>query len=214
MEPYRIVLADDHLLFRKGVRRLIEDVSDMEVIGEASDGLELLNLLNELTPDLAIVDISMPNLRGIEAAREIIVHHPGIRVLVLTMHKSKEYLYHSILAGAQGYLLKEDSDEELFLAIETIRKGGTYITRALAGEMAEDLSQVYGGKGEIVRELLTTREREVLKLIAEGKSSGEIGNLLFISTRTVEHHRANIMKKLKTKRSADLIRYALERGIV
>lgn len=214
MEPYRIVLADDHLLFRKGVRRLIEDVSDMEVIGEASDGLELLNLLNELTPDLAIVDISMPNLRGIEAAREIIVRHPGTKVLVLTMHKSKEYLYHSILAGAQGYLLKEDSDLELFSAIETIRNGGTYITRALAGEMAEDLSQVYGGKGEIVRELLTLREREVLKLIAEGKSSAEIGNLLFISTRTVEHHRANIMKKLKAKRSADLIRYALERGIV
>ena len=214
MEPYRIVLADDHLLFRKGVRRLIEDMSDMEVIGEASDGLELLNLLNELTPDLAIVDISMPNLRGIEAAREIVVRHPCTKVLVLTMHKSKEYLYHSILAGAQGYLLKEDSDLELFSAIETIRNGGTYITRALAGEMAEDLSQVYGGKGEIVRELLTLREREVLKLIAEGKSSGEIGNLLFISTRTVEHHRANIMKKLKAKRSADLIRYAFERGIV
>ena len=214
MEPYRIVLADDHLLFRKGIRRLIEDTSDMEVIGEASDGLELLNLLKELTPDLVIVDISMPNLRGIEAAREIIAHHPATRVLVLTMHKSKEYLYHSILAGAQGYLLKEDSDDELFSAIDTIRNGGTYVTRALAGEMAQDLSQVYGGKGEIVRELLTTREKEVLKLIAEGKSSGEIGNLLFISTRTVEHHRANIMKKLNAKRSADLIRYALERGIV
>jgi DNA-binding NarL/FixJ family response regulator len=214
VEPYRIVLADDHLLFRKGVRRLIEDMSDMEVIGEASDGLELLNLLNELTPDLVIVDISMPNLRGIEAAREIIARHPGIKVLVLTMHKSKEYLYHSILAGAQGYLLKEDSDSELFSAIEKICNGGTYITHALSGEMAEDLSQVYGGKGEIVRELLTTREREILKLIAEGKSSGEIGNLLFISTRTVEHHRANIMKKLNAKRSADLIRYALEKGIV
>lgn len=214
MAPYRIVLADDHLLFRKGVRRLIEDMSDMEVIGEASDGLELLDLLKRSTPDLAIVDISMPNLRGIEAAREIIVRHPGIKVLVLTMHKSKEYLYHSILAGAQGYLLKEDSDEELFLAIETIRNGGTYITRALAGEMAVDLSQVYGGKGEIVRELLTLREREVLKLIAEGKSSAEIGNLLFISTRTVEHHRANIMKKLKARRSVDLIRYAFQKGII
>lgn len=214
MAPYRIVLADDHLLFRKGVRRLIEDMSDMEVIGEASDGLELLDLLKRSTPDLAIVDISMPNLRGIEAAREIIVRHPGIKVLVLTMHKSKEYLYHSILAGAQGYLLKEDSDLELFSAIETIRNGGTYITRALAGEMAEDLSQVYGGKGEIVRELLTLREREVLKLIAEGKSSAEIGNLLFISTRTVEHHRANIMKKLKARRSVDLIRYAFQKGII
>lgn len=214
MEPYRVVLADDHPLFREGMKRLIEEMPGVEVIGETSDGLELLDLLKELNPDLAILDISMPNLRGIEAAREIKTLYPRIKVLILTMHKSKEYLYHSVSAGAQGYLLKEDSDTELFSAIETIRNGGVYLTRTLAGELAEDLSEMYSGKRQIPREILTTREREILKLIAEGKSNSEIADLIYISKRTVENHRANIMKKLKAKKPADLVRYAIEKGII
>ena len=214
MEPYRVVLADDHLLFREGMKRLIEEMPDVEVIGEASDGLELLALLKELSPDLAILDISMPNLRGIEAAREIKALHPETKVLILTMHKSKEYLYHSISAGAKGYLLKENSDAELFLAIQTIRNGGIYLTHTMAGELAEDLSQILDGKGQIPREPLTTREREVLKLIAEGKSNNEIAELMYISRRTAENHRANIMKKLKARKPADLVRYAVEKGII
>lgn len=214
MEACRIVLADDHVLFRQGMKRLIEGMPGVKVIGEASDGLELLSLLKELTPDLAIVDISMPNLRGIEAAREIKMLYPHIKMLILTMHKSKEYLYHTISAGAQGYLLKEDSDVELFSAIETIRNGGIYVTHSLVGELAEDLSQIYSGKGEILREPLTTREREVLKLVAEGKSNREIADLLYISMRTVENHRANIMGKLRLKKTADLVRYAIQKGIV
>lgn len=213
MEPYRVVLADDHLLFREGMKRVIAEIPGVEVIGEASDGLELLDLLKTSSPDLAILDISMPNLRGIEAAREIKTLHPNTKVLVLTMHKSKEYLYHSISAGARGYLLKEDSDVELLSAIETIRGGGVYVTRSLAGELAEDLSQIYSGKGEPLRQPLTTREREVLKLIAEGKSNNEIAKLLYISVRTVENHRANIMRKLKARKPADLVRYAIEKGI-
>ncbi|MGD2127405.1 MAG: response regulator transcription factor [Desulfobacteraceae bacterium] len=214
MEPYRVVLADDHPLFREGMKRLIEEMPGVEVIGETSDGLELLDLLKELNPDLAILDISMPNLRGIEAAREIKTLYPRIKVLILTMHKSKEYLYHSVSAGAQGYLLKEDSDTELFSAIETIRNGGVYLTRTLAGELAEDLSEMYSGKRQIPREILTTREREILKLIAEGKSNSEIADLIYISKRTVENHRASIMKKLKAKKPADLVRYAIEKGII
>jgi DNA-binding NarL/FixJ family response regulator len=214
VDAYRVVLADDHLLFREGMKRLIQEMPGVEVIGEASDGLELLDLLKESSPDLAIVDISMPNLRGIEAAREIKVLHPGTEVLILTMHKSKEYLYHSISAGAKGYLLKEDSDAELFSAIKTIRNGGIYLTHAMAGELAEDLSQLLAGKGQIPREPLTIREREVLKLIAEGKSNNEIAELLYISRRTAENHRASIMKKLRAKKPADLVRYAAERGII
>ena len=214
MDPYRVVLADDHLLFREGMKRLIDEMPGVEVIGEASDGLELLALLKQSSPDLAIIDISMPNLRGIEAAREITTLYPRTEVLILTMHKSKEYLYHSISAGAKGYLLKEDSDAELFSAIKTIRNGGIYLTHTMAGELAEDLSQILGGKGQIRGELLTTREREVLKLIAEGKSNNEIAELLYISRRTAENHRANIMKKLKARKPADLVRYASERGII
>jgi two-component system, NarL family, response regulator NreC len=213
VEPYRIVIADDHSLFRKGMKRLIEDMPGLEVVGEAGDGLELLELLKEKAPDLAVVDISMPNLRGIEATREIRTLYPDTKVLVLTMHKSKEYLYHSISAGAQGYLLKEDSDVELLSAIETIRKGGIYMTRTLAGDLAQDLSQIYSGKVKLLRDPLTTREREILKLIAEGNSNNDIAKLMFVSTRTVEHHRASIMEKLRLKKTADLVRYAIEKGI-
>jgi DNA-binding NarL/FixJ family response regulator len=156
----------------------------------------------------------MPNLRGIEAAREIKMINPLTKVLILTMHKSKEYLYHSISAGADGYLLKEDSDVELLTAIDKIRNGETYVTRILAGELAEDLSQVYRGKNPLPREPLTTREREVLKMVSEGKSNNETAALLSISVRTVENHRANIMKKLKLKKIADLVRYAVKEALV
>lgn len=214
MAAYRVVLADDHLLFREGMKLLIKRMPDVEVVGEAGDGLELLQLLRELAPDMAIIDIAMPNLRGIEAAREIKMSHPHIKVLILTMHKSKEYLYHSISAGADGYLLKEDSDVELLSAIDKIRNGETYVTQILAGELAEDLSQIYLGKRPIPQEPLTTREREVLKMVSEGKSNNEIAALLSISVRTVENHRANIMKKLKMKKTADLVRYAVKEGLV
>jgi DNA-binding NarL/FixJ family response regulator len=211
---YRVVLADDHLLFREGMKLLIERMPDVEVVGEAGDGLELLNLLKELAPDMAIIDIAMPSLRGIEAAREIKMSHPLTKVLILTMHKSKEYLYHSISAGADGYLLKEDSDVELLTAIDKIRNGETYVTRILAGELAEDLSKMYRGQSPIPREPLTTREREILKMVSEGKSNNEVAALLSISVRTVENHRANIMKKLKLKKTADLVRYAVKEGLV
>jgi len=214
MKPYRIVLADDHMLFRQGMKKLIESMPGMEVIGETGDGLELLNVLRELRPDMAVIDISMPNLRGLEAAREIQILYPEMSVLILTMHRNKEYLYHAISAGAKGYLLKEDSDIELFEAIKTIRKGEIYVTRLLAGALAEDLSRLYRGDGEIPQEPLTTREREVLKLIAEGKGNGEVGDLLCISTRTVENHRANIMRKLNLRNTADLVRYAVQKDMV
>jgi DNA-binding NarL/FixJ family response regulator len=210
----RVVVADDHVLFRQGMKKLLEEMPGVEVIGEAGDGLELLNLLKELDPDIALVDISMPNIRGIEAAHEIRSLYPHTKVLILTMHRGKEYLYHAISAGAHGYLLKEDSDIELFSAIETIRDGGIYVSQSLSGEMVGDLSRLIQGKAKAIGECLSNRETEVMKLISEGKTNIEIGELLSISPRTVETHRAHILEKLKLKGTADIVRYAIEKGIV
>jgi DNA-binding NarL/FixJ family response regulator len=135
--PFSILLADDHVMFRRGVRRIIQSIGDVEVVGEASDGLELLQLLKKTTPNLIILDISMPNLRGLEATREIKIINPEVKVLILTMHKDKEYLYHAFSAGADGYLLKEDADSELIAAIDTLRKGGTYVSPLLSSQLAD-----------------------------------------------------------------------------
>ena len=212
MKPYRIVLADDHKMFRLGVKKIIDEIEDLEITGEVGDGLELLALLKKAVPQMVILDISMPNLRGIEATREIKMIDPDVKILILTMHKNKEYLYHCFSAGAEGYLLKEDTDTELFSAIETIRRGGIYISPVLSMELADDLSKIYTGTQRPPLERLTIREREVLKLIAEGKSRKEIAELLYISVHTVGHHRANIMKKLKFKKSTDLVKYAIRKG--
>jgi DNA-binding NarL/FixJ family response regulator len=215
--PCKILLADDHVMFRRGVRRILETMKNVEVVGEAGDGLELLRLLKDADPDLIIMDISMPNLRGLEATREIKIIDPEVKVLILTMHKDREYLYHALTAGAEGYLLKEDADGELISAIDTLRKGGTFISSLLSGQMADIFVDKFRPGGEprtAPAELLTTREREIIKLIAEGKSSKEIGQLLFISSRTVQHHRANIMRKLNLKKTADLVKYAIQKGYV
>ena len=213
MSPYRIVLADDHVMFRKGIKSILEEATDLEVVGEVADGLELLGLLKIAAPDMVILDISMPNLRGIEATREIKVACPGVKVLILTMHKEKEYLYHAISAGAEGYLVKEDADTELFAAVGQIRQGGRYVSPLLSGELVYDLVQTRDdGEFKPRSKPLTNREREVLKLVAEGKSNKEIAEMLFISVRTVEHHRANIMKKLNITETASLVKYAIREG--
>ena len=213
MDPYHVVLADDHVMFRQGIKKILEEIDGLEIVGEANDGLELLSLVKNLTPDMVILDISMPNIRGIEATREIKTINPRMKILILTMHKSKEYLYHSISAGAEGYLLKEDADTELFSAIEKVREGGVYISPILSEELTDDFFQMCrGGFKKLTSEELTSREREVIKLIAEGKTNKKIANLLFISTRTVENHRANIMKKLKIGHASDLVKYAIRKG--
>ena len=216
MASYCIVLADDHVLLRQGLRRILEGITDLEVIGEANDGLELLDLLNHLTPHMVILDISMPKLRGLEAIQEIKRAHPDVNILILTMHKDKEYLYLALSAGAKGYLLKEDADKELFSAIEKIRQGKIYVSPYFSEELINDLVQIGRGDSKLTFEidLLTTREREVLKLIAEGKSSKEIADLFSISVRTVDNHRTNIMKKLKLNKATDLVKYAIQKGYI
>ncbi len=215
MSTFRIILADDHLMFRQGLKKILEERADLEIVGEANCGLELLKLLQDLVPDLVILDISMPTLRGIEAVHEIKSLRPNVKILILTMHKEREYLYQSVSAGADGYLLKEDADTELFSAIKTIQQDRIYISPTMADESTEDWVRMARGERAIpFGDPLTTREREVLKLIAEGKSSKDIAALLFISVRTVERHRANIMDKLNLKKTADLVKYAIQKGYV
>ena len=213
MDAYHIILADDHVMFRQGIKNILEKKKGFEVIGETGDGFHLLDLLEGLTPDLVILDISMPGLRGIEAARQIKKGFPGVKVLILSMHRDKQYIRSAISAGAEGYLLKEDADTELFAAIEKIQEGGRYLSPLLLGEFTDEFFQSRQ-KGQLTPqpEPLTTREREVLKFIAEGCSNKEIADLLFISVRTVENHRANIMRKLNIKSTASLIKYAINKG--
>lgn len=213
MDTYRIILADDHVIFRQGMKALINEARGLEVVGEAGDGFELLKLLDELQPDMAILDISMPGLQGIETTRELRKKYPRMIVLILTMHKNKEFLYHAISEGARGYLLKEDSDIELFSAIKAIRKGAIYISRLLADELSEDIPRLIEDRRNPSSNLLSGRETEVLKLVAEGKTTREIAELLFISPRTVENHRAHIQKKLDLSNTAELVRYAFQKGI-
>jgi len=215
MGYYNIILADDHGLIREGLKKILEGKADYKVIGEARDGLELLSLLKKLSPNLIILDISMPNLRGIEAIGEIKTIHPEAKILVLTMHREQEYLFQAISAGANGYLLKEDSNGELSWAIEVIRQGKIFLSPVLSKQLPEDWLQTLRDKQPVpIEEPLTTRERQILKLIAEGKSAKEVASLLFISRRTAEHHRANIMEKLNMKKFADLVKYALKKGYV
>jgi DNA-binding NarL/FixJ family response regulator len=216
MNPYRIILADDHQLLRQGLKMILTQKAKMEVIGEAADGLELLHLMKKLKPHMIILDISMPNLRGIEAIHEIKAIHPETKILILTMHNDKEYLQQAMSAGADGYLLKEDADTALFSAIETIRQGKVYVSPYLANDLVDEWVRINRGELNLAFKdnPLTTREKEILKLIAEGKSSKEIGDLLFISVRTAEHHRANIMVKLNVKKTADLVKYALQKGYI
>ena len=216
MTRYRIVLADDHVLVRQGLRRILAERPELEVIGEANDGLELLELLNRIKPDLVILDIFMPNLRGIEAIHEIKKIDPDLKVLILTMNRDKEYLYLALSEGAKGYLLKEDADKELFSAIEKVRQGKTYVSPFFSEGVVDDLVQIGKGDAKTVFETdsLTIREREVLKLIAEGKSSKEIAHALFFSVFTVNNHRACIMDILNLKKATDLVKYAIRKGYI
>ena len=172
MSPYRIVLGDDHTMFRQGIKNILEEAEDLEVIGEAGDGLNLIELLTIATPDLVILDISMPNPGGLEATREIKMIFPDVKVLILTMHNDREYVYYAISAGAEGYLLKEDAGTELFAAVEKIRQGDYYISPLLSGKLTHELIQAQQ-KGKLMSpsEPLTLHEHEVLKLIDEGISN-------------------------------------------
>jgi len=206
MGPYSIVLADDHAMFREGIRRIIERIENVVVSGEVNDGLELLARLKSSCPDLIILDISMPNLRGLEAIREIKKLYPKVKVLVLTMHRKKEFIHRALADGADGFLLKEDPSSELIRAVQTVKKGEKYLSPLISDAL------VSLTLAEAETDLLTRREREVLKLLAEGKKPQKIGEMLFISVNTVRRYRANIMEKLNIHNLADLVKYAISQN--
>ncbi|MCU0573472.1 MAG: response regulator transcription factor [Syntrophobacteraceae bacterium] len=211
MASYRVLIADDHPLFRQGIRSLIEKDSDIEVVGEAGDGFDLLEMIKRVPANLVIMDIAMPRIQGLDATREVKRIFPETAVLILTMHNSKQYLYHAMSAGADGYLLKEDAHDDLVTAIRTIQRGKFYVSPLVADQVTDILVQRSRGE-DLARDPLSPREREVLKLVAEGRSSKEIAEILFISTMTVQNHRANIKRKLKLHRNSDLIKYAMDKG--
>ena len=208
MDAYTIILADDHAMFREGVRKIIERIEGAIISGEVNDGLELLELLKRSTPNLVILDISMPNLRGLEAIREIKKTYSQVKVLVLTMHKKKEFLRQALRDGADGFLLKEDAGSELIRAVQTVRNGGKYLSPLLSSVLTSLAVE------EDKTEVLTMREREVLKLLAEGKRAKEIAAALYISPHTVRRHRSNIMEKLDIKSLADLVKYAISQSYI
>jgi DNA-binding NarL/FixJ family response regulator len=214
MKVYQVLLADDHVLIRHGIKKIIESEPWLEVIGQVGDGLELLHMMKEVTPDIVLLDISMPNLRGIEAIGEAKKICPDVKILILTMHKSKQYLCHAMSAGADGYVLKEDSDTELLTAINQVLKGNIFISPVLSKEFSSSDVEFCIKTKNFPAESLTPRERQVLKMVSEGRTSRDIAELLSISTRTVEHHRANLLKKLSISNTADLIKYAIRKGYI
>ena len=209
-----IVLADDHVLIRKGLVKILEGEPQFTVVGEVSDGLELLSYLKKNSPDLVLLDISMPNLRGIEAISEAKKLCPKLKIIILTMHSSKEFLCSAHRAGADGYLLKEDSDTELINALTTCLKGNFYLSPFFVDMFpGKIIDQICPEQLRSSSEL-TTREKQVITMVADGKKSKDIAELLSISIRTVEHHRANIMKKSKISNTAELIKFALQKGYI
>ena len=211
---YRIVIADDHSLIRKGLRTIIELESDMQVIGEAGDGKELLEFLAREQPDMVIMDISMPNLNGIDAIGRVLALYPGIRILILTMHRNSQYFYNAVAAGAHGYLIKDDSDTELLTAIDTVRSGKTYISPQLSSEVADTMLSAFREHREPSIISLTPRERDVLGLVVKGHTSKQIAEILCLSPRTIDHHRASLLKKFKMKNTVDLVKYVIKNSLL
>lgn len=209
----RVLLADDHALVRAGLRKLLESLPDIEVVGEADDGQALLTLAGQLQPDLVLTDIAMPGLNGLEAAARLNKSHPRIRVLILSMHQNEDYVRQALRAGAAGYLLKDAAPVELEHALKAVRRGETYLSPAVSKGVMSDYVQRLRGE-ESPGEALTPRQREVLQLVAEGKSTKEIARRLALSVKTVETHRSQLMKQLDLHDVAALVRYAIRTGLI
>ncbi len=205
----RLVLADDHLVLREGLKSLLER-GGMKVVGEASDGQEAVRLATKLQPDVAVLDISMPLFNGLEAAHEILRVSPKTRSIVLTMHKEEQYVTDALRAGAKGYVLKSQAATDLLQAIHDVSRGGVYLSPGVSRTVVE----AYLTRSELPPDPLTARERQVLQLVGEGKTTKEIAVLLGVSVKTADTHRTRLMQKLDIHETAGLVRYAIRRGLV
>lgn len=215
MNPIRILLVDDHTVMRSGLRALLERQSDLKVVAEAGDGRDAVDLAGQHLPHVAVIDIAMPKLNGIDAAHQIVAKHPEIAVVMLSMHSDEGYVLRSLKAGARGYLLKDSAEAELISAIHAVHEGKAFFSPAISKMLAEDYLRQAQQRGvQDSYELLTMRERELLQLLAEGRSNKEVATLLELSLYTVETHRANILQKLKLRGVPELIMYAVRKGIV
>ena len=213
MNPTLVLIADDHALVRAGIRALLERIPNTEVVAEASDGREAMELIAKRQPDIVLMDIAMPGLNGLEATRQIVKTWPPVRVIILSMHSSEEYVWQALRAGARGYLLKGASLAELELALSSVAKGELYLSPPLSQQAITEYVQ-RTGKERAPAEKLTARQREILSLIAEGKSTKQVALQLNISVKTVESHRAQIMERLNIHDVAGLVRYAIRTGLV
>jgi len=211
----RIILAEDHAVMRRGLRLVLEEQKDFQVVGEASDGREAVTLVEALKPDVAVLDITMPNLNGIEAARQITAKQLGVSIVVLSMHSDEGYVLRALKAGARGYLLKESSEADFIQAIRSVSQGKAFFSPAVSRMLVEDyVRQLQDKDIEDSYDLLTLRERELLQLFAEGKSNKDVANILNLSLYTVETHRGNILAKLNLHSVPELILYAVRKGVI
>jgi len=214
-KPVRILLADDHTVVRRGLRVLLESHARVTVIAEAADGREAIEKVEADQPDVAVLDVAMPNLNGIEAARQITTRFPRVAIIILSMHSDESYVLRALKAGARGYLLKDAPEADLLHAIEAVHQGKAYFSPAISKVLVEDYVRQLRQRGEEDSyELLTTREREVLQLLAEGKTNKETASALGLSLHTVETHRSNILEKLNLHGTPELILYAVRKGVI
>lgn len=215
MSGVRILLADDHGIVRKGLRSLLEALPGAEIVGEASDGREAVRLAAELEPGVVVMDIGMPQLNGIDATAQIVKRDPRIGVIILSVHSDESYILRALSAGAKGYLLKDSADADLLRAVESVAQGKPFFSPAITETLLEDYMRYLQQRGmEDSYNLLTDREREVLQLIAEGKSNKEVATLLNLSPYTVETHRNNLMQKLNLHNTAEIVLYAVRKKII
>lgn len=215
-EKIKVMLCDDHAILRSGLSRLLGEQEDIEVVGEAENGREAVQKVQELYPDIVLMDIGMPVMNGMEATKQIKKRNPDVKVLVLTMHDNEEYLFQVLQAGASGYVLKKAADSDLINAIHVVARGDCFLYPSAAKMVVEDyLDKLKTGQEPTSSfDSLTDREREILKLVAEGYTNREIAESLFISVKTVETHKSNIMEKLNLHKRAELVRYAIKKGIL
>jgi two-component system, NarL family, response regulator NreC len=215
LNPVRIVLADDHTVMRNGLRLLLERQPNLKVVGEAADGRQAVAITESAIPDVVIMDIGMPNLNGIEATRQIVAHSPRTAIAILSMHSDESYVIRALKAGARAYLLKDSAEADLLAAVRALTEGKSFFSPAISKILVEDYMRQLDRQGaEDTYELLTNREREILQLLAEGKTNKEVAALLNLSLYTVETHRTHILQKLNLHNVPELILYAVRKGII